>query len=1142
MASPFALLTKVRFAPLFATNLLGTFNDNLFKTRLLMLASYELFRGAPDKAAQMGVLATGLFVLPFFLVSAVAGQLADRFERAGLVRLVKAAEVAIMAVGLAGFALHSMPLLLSALFLMGVHSAVYGPLKYAILPLHLPEEELLGGVGLMEAGGYLAILGGQLLAGLVQPWQAGVIAISMAVLGLIASLAIPPARSPAAPEALDLNIVRASARLIGMARGVRPVWLSMLGVAWFYVVGAVLLAELIPLVQGVLHAERGVAVLFLTLFSVGVAAGAVLANVLLKGEVSARYAPPAALLLAALLLELSFAVGAFSAHAAALGGPRLALARFLAEPAAWRVAADLCALALVGGLYVIPLSAMIQRHSPYANRSRIQSANAILTAASSVAALVVTGLLLKGGVGLPAVIAVLSLGTLVVAAIACVLLPETVIKAALRTVLRLLYRVEISGEEHMPQAGSGAVIVVNHVSYLDAALLAAFLPGKPTFAVHTRIAQAWWMQPILPLFDAFPVDTTNPLSTKAMVRAVQDGRALVIFPEGRITVTGALMKVFGGPGMVADRAAAPIVPVRIDGAQYSPLSHMRGKLRLRLFPKIRIAILPQVRLETTGGPRERRAAAAERLYGVMSEMMFRTSDTGHTLYGALVGAGAVHGRKAPAVEDVKRKPLSYGKLALGARVLSDKLAAVTQPGEAVGLMLPNVNAAVAAFFALQRIGRVAAMLNYGAGPAHLQSACDTAKITTVITSRAFVEQAKLQPAIERLEATGRRIVWLEDLAKQISLFAKLGAALIPEGRPRGQAEDAAVILFTSGSEGAPKAVVLSHRNILSNCAQTAARIDFNPTDKVLNALPIFHSFGLTGGLLLPLLSGVKVLLYPNPLHYAAIPALAYDASATILFGSDTFLSGYARQAQGYDFYSLRYIFAGAEPVKAETRARFADKFGLRIFEGYGVTECAPVIAVNTPMHFRAGSVGRLLPAVEARLEPVPGVAVGGRLHVRGPNVMTGYFLSDNPGVLSPPEDGWHDTGDIVDIDALGFVTILGRAKRFAKIGGEMVSLAACEASASAAWPEFAHAVVSRPDPKKGEQLVLFTTAPDASARELSAWGRAHGVPELMLPKDVRVLETLPTLATGKTDYVTLNALARAAEPTGAGEPEHVEAA
>jgi acyl-[acyl-carrier-protein]-phospholipid O-acyltransferase/long-chain-fatty-acid--[acyl-carrier-protein] ligase len=405
-------------------------------------------------------------------------------------------------------------------------------------------------------------------------------------------------------------------------------------------------------------------------------------------------------------------------------------------------------------------------------------------------------------------------------------------------------------------------------------------------------------------------------------------------------------------------------------------------------------------------------------------------------------------------------------------------------------------------------------------------------VATVVTSSAFVEQAKLQPMIERLQASGRRILFLEDLAKRISPLAKL-AALIADPLtpvPRQASPDRpAVILFTSGSEGAPKAVVLSHRNLLANCAQVASRIDFNPTDRVLNALPVFHSFGLTGGLLLPLLNGVKVLLYPNPLHYAAIPAFAYDASATILFGTDTFLTGYARQAQGYDFYSLRYVFAGAERVKSETRALYGEKFGLRILEGYGVTECAPVIAVNTPMHYKAGSVGQLMPGMETRLETVPGIDQGGRLYVRGPNVMAGYYLASAPGVLQPPADGWHDTGDVVEIDDHGFITIRGRVKRFAKIGGEMVSLAAVESQAAALWPDAIHAAVARPDPKKGEQLVLFTTQADAAAQALSAFGRAHGAAELAIPRDVRVVETLPLLGTGKTDYVALNAMVRAEE-------------
>ena len=1128
-ASEIALLTKRRFAPLFLTNLLGVFNDNLFKTGLLITASYTLFRADPTKAALLATIATGLFVLPFFLFSALAGQIADAWERARLVRTIKVAEVAIMALGLAGFFTQSIGLLLTALFLMGVHSAFYGPLKYAILPEQLNEGEILGGAGVMEAGGFVAILGGQLMAGVVAPWQSGVIACGLAVLGLCASLFIRSAPPAEAAERIDLNIFRISWRLVQSAREIRPVWLAILAIAWFYAVGAALLGELIPLVQGRLHAQQQVAVLFLAIFSVGVALGSLMVNRLLRGEVSARYVPISALVLGGVLIDLCFAVSGFHTS-----GQTLSLGAFLAAPSAWRLVLDLAAISISGGVFVIPLYAILQTESPPQARSRILAASNIVTAAMTVAAIAVAAGLLALGVSIAGLIATMGVATVVVALAACLLLPETLVKALVRAVLKLLYRVEIHGAENMPAPGQGAVVVVNHVSYLDGLLLAVFLPGRPTFAVHTRIAQAWWMQPVLPFFDAFPIDTTNPLAAKAMIKAVQAGRTLVVFPEGRMTVTGALMKVFAGPGMVADKAGAPIVPVRIDGAQYTRFSHLKGKVRLRRFPKIRLTVLPPRRFDLSAAPsaRKRRALAAERLYDVMSGMMFATSDTDRTLFEALRDARAVHGGRAIALEDVKREPLAYDRLILGARLLGGRLKAITAPGEAVGVMLPNVNPALVTFFALQAGGRIPAMLNYTSGPAQIEAACNAARIKTVITARAFVEQARLEPVIARLEGSGRRVVWLEDLAKEISGPAKLLGLIAyhlsrPFAAPRSdpKAADApAVILFTSGSEGAPKGVVLSHRNVLANCAQVAARIDFNPTDRVLNALPIFHSFGLTGATLLPLFNGVRTLLYPNPLHYGAIPAFAYDANATILFGSDTFLAGYARTAQAYDFYSLRYIFAGAEPVKPETRALFSEKFGLRILEGYGVTECAPVIAVNTPMHFQAGSVGQILPGIDTRIEPVEGIDVGGRLFVHGPNVMAGYYLADAPGVLQPPPSGWHDTGDIVSLDALGFVTIRGRAKRFAKIGGEMVSLAAVEGYAAALWPDSAHAVVARPDRRKGEQLVLFTTAPQASAQALLAWGRSHGVAELTLPKEVRTLEALPVLGTGKTDYVALNAM------------------
>jgi acyl-[acyl-carrier-protein]-phospholipid O-acyltransferase/long-chain-fatty-acid--[acyl-carrier-protein] ligase len=514
----------------------------------------------------------------------------------------------------------------------------------------------------------------------------------------------------------------------------------------------------------------------------------------------------------------------------------------------------------------------------------------------------------------------------------------------------------------------------------------------------------------------------------------------------------------------------------------------------------------------------------------MSAMIFATSDLDRTLYQALIDAKDIHGGRMPIVEDIKRAPLTYKRLVIGSIALGRRFEGRTRAGEAVGVLLPNVAGVVATFFGLQAAGRVPAMLNYTSGLANLRAACTAAEIRTIVTARAFIEQGKLEALVEGLEAQGRNFLYLEDIAAEITGWRKFGALLSSpiagrlHRRHKVSPDSPAVILFTSGSEGLPKGVVLTHRNLLANIHQLSARIDFNSADVVLNALPVFHSFGLTGGTLLPILGGVKTLLYPNPLHYRIVPALAYDSNATILFGTDTFLAGYARMAHSYDFYSLRYIFAGAERVRDETRKVWSDKFGLRILEGYGATEAGPVIAVNTPMHFRSGTVGRLLPGIEGKLDPVPGIDEGGKLSIRGPNIMAGYMKADAPGLLQPPERGWHDSGDIVTIDPMGYVTIRGRAKRFAKIGGEMVSLPAVEGYAAAVWPEAEHAVVTRADAKKGEQLVLFTTRKEAKAADLQAWARANGVAELAVPRDIRVIDTLPVLGTGKVDYVGLGAM------------------
>jgi acyl-[acyl-carrier-protein]-phospholipid O-acyltransferase/long-chain-fatty-acid--[acyl-carrier-protein] ligase len=1129
MSAPqFALLGTRRLGPLFVVQFLTALNDNLFKFAMLFLATYTVHAGDPDSAAMLALVATGLFTLPYFVFGALAGQLSDAWDKARLIRLVKLAEIAIMALGLAGFWLQSIPLLLTALFLMGCHSTIFGPAKYAVIPQHLREDEVMGGTGLIEAGTFLAILSGQLMAGIIAPWEAGLTAMGLAVLGYLAALAIPAAPSAAPGLRIDWNPLRSTRRLVAVARHGEGVWLCILGISWFFAVGAVMLSQFTPLVDGVLRGDPSVANLFLIVFSVAVALGSVTVNRLLKGEISGRYVPISSLILAAFMIDLWIMTSGFEPATAAVDWRG-----FAAQPYGVRILADLFMIAFSAGMFVVPLYAILQTSGPAGERSRRIAANNIVNAAIGVATIGIIAGLVAGGLSVPGVIGAMGVATLGVALISCWLLPETVIKALVKALLRTFYKVEIAGAEHMPKPGEPAVVVVNHVSFIDALLLAAFLPGKPTFAVHTRVARKWWMKPALKLFRAFPVDPTNPMAAKAMVRTVKEGNTLVIFPEGRITVTGALMKVFDGPGMVADKAGAPIIPVRIDGAQYTRFSRLKGKVRLRPFPRIKLTVLPPRRFDLPEGvtARARRAIAGRQLYDVMSAMIFETSDMERTLYEALLDARDIHGGKAKVIEDIKREPLSYSRIILGTKALGRVFKGRTEPGEAVGLLLPNVSGVVVSFFALQGLGRVPAMLNYTAGLASLKAACAAAQVRTIVTARAFIAQAKLQPVVDGLEADGRNILYLEDVAATIGAGAKLRAMIGARfarrllRRRRISPDAPAVILFTSGSEGLPKGVVLTHRNLLANCLQLAARIDFNSKDVVLNALPVFHSFGLTGGTLLPVLNGLKAFLYPSPLHYRIVPAVAYDINATILFGTDTFLAGYARMAHSYDFYALRYIFAGAERVREETRRAYADKFGLRILEGYGATETGPVAAVNTPMHYKAGSVGRLLPGMEARLEDVPGIDAGKRLFLRGPNVMAGYLKADLPGVLQPPQDGWHDTGDIVSVDADGFVTIRGRAKRFAKVAGEMVSLPAVEGYAAAVWPDADHAVVTRPDARKGEQLVLYTNAAGATAAALQAWSRANGIAEFSVPKDVRVVEALPVLGTGKLDYVTLGAMA-----------------
>jgi acyl-[acyl-carrier-protein]-phospholipid O-acyltransferase/long-chain-fatty-acid--[acyl-carrier-protein] ligase len=456
-------------------------------------------------------------------------------------------------------------------------------------------------------------------------------------------------------------------------------------------------------------------------------------------------------------------------------------------------------------------------------------------------------------------------------------------------------------------------------------------------------------------------------------------------------------------------------------------------------------------------------------------------------------------------------------------------------GEAIGVLMPTAVPTLALILGLSAQGRIPAMLNFTAGSDGLQSACEGAQIQTIITSKAFVEQAKLEAKLSALQNV--RILYLEELKEEMGFMDKLWlmgyARYFPNCvRVKSDPKTPCVILFTSGSEGKPKGVVLSHEAILANIAQVRAIVDFSTEDKVLNALPIFHSFGFTAGTLLPILGGIRLFLYPSPLHYRVIPEIAYDRSCTILFGTSTFLNNYAKHAHPYDFYRLRYVVAGAEKLSESVKELWFEKFGIRIFEGYGATETAPVIAVNTPMAYRSGTVGQILPGIETKLISVPGIDAGGILHVKGANVMSGYLRAERPGFLEKPVsdagEGWYDTGDIVTIDEQGFVRIAGRVKRFAKIAGEMISLESVEKLAITASPAHFHAVSSVSDESRGEALVLFTTDKELKRDNLQQSARSGGYPEIAVPKKIVYVEAIPVLGTGKTDYVILKTMAEEA--------------
>ncbi len=1121
-----SLLATRRFAPLFWCQFFSAFGDNFLRTALVFLI---LFKVGGSGSEVLISLASATVIAPYFFLSGLGGQMADRFDKAIVARRLKLSEIFAASIAVAGFALHSLPILFFALFCYGVIAALFGPIKYGILPDHLKQSELPRGNALIESATFIAILLGTIVGGIAAKnggsfASFAALMIAFSSFSFITSLFILPTGEGAPHLSVQANIAASTVSLIRQLHSNRLLWWGGLVSSWFWLMGIVVLSIMPPLVKNVLGADEQTVTVFLAVFSISIAVGSGLAAWLAAGRIILLPTLAACVLIGVLAVYLGLIT-----YGSVPGATPRSFTDILASAHGIHVLIAFAGLAISGGLFIVPCFAAIQAWAGPDQRARVIAAVNIINAAFMTFGALIIAVLQTAGVRTPGIFIVIGVASLLVAFLIARTMPTNVLGDTLSILYRVLFRIEVSGIDNLAKAGPRVIIALNHVSFLDWGIALALYRQKALFAVDSNIAQRWWVRPFMGLGRTIAIDPLKPMGTRALINAVKDGYALAIFPEGRITVTGTLMKVYDGVAMIAEKSDAMVVPVRIEGLEQTPFSRLsKEQMPRRWFPKVKVTILEPVKLAVDPAlkGRARRRAAGAKLYEVMSNLIFRTTSTDRTIVEAVIQEAKRQGPGRIAIEDPLSGALSYRRILMGAAILGGKLMPLADEGRPLGVMLPNANGAVVTFLAVLSAGRVPAMINFSAGPKNIVAACKAAELSTVVTSRSFVEKGRLEPVVAAI-AEHAHVVYLEDIRDTISTLDKI-RGLFHRNKPLvpRKADDWAAILFTSGSEGMPKGVVLSHRNMLSNAAQAAARVDIGRTDILFNVLPMFHSFGLTVGTVLPLVLGVRIFLYPSPLHYRTIPELIYSTGATLLFGTDTFLAGYARSANAYDFRSIRYVLAGAEPVKEATRNAYLEKFGLRILEGYGVTETAPALALNTPMFNKFGTVGRLLPGMEARLEKVDGVEEGGRLFVSGPNVMLGYLRVEHPGVLEAPPEGWHDTGDIVTIDSEGYITIKGRAKRFAKIGGEMVSLAAVEMLASDIWPNAPSACATVPDARKGERLVLVTQQPDATRAALMAHAREKGASELMVPAEVVIVDKLPLLGAGKIDNLAVTAMVR----------------
>jgi acyl-[acyl-carrier-protein]-phospholipid O-acyltransferase/long-chain-fatty-acid--[acyl-carrier-protein] ligase len=1116
------ILKERGFFCFFWTQFLGAFNDNFYKIIVTLIALDIPASGGIQYIPLIG----GLFILPFLLFSGYAGYLADVYSKRNVLVAVKVFEIFAMGLGFLGFFVDRMEPMLTVVFLMGLHSTFFSPAKYGILPEMLPEKDLSRGNGLLEMSTFMAIILGTAFGGTIyEAWKdrlgwIGVILIAIAALGTITSLGITRVPSSGSSKKFVLNplaeIWDGTKRLYSD----RPLWLTVMGISYFWFLGAFLQMVLPLLGKEILQLGETRIGLLWTFAAIGIGLGSLAAGRLSGDKIELGLVPLG-----------SVGMGAFS------------ILLFFAPPSFYLAAVCLVLIGFAAGFFAVPLNALLQQRSGREDKGRLIATNNVF---NTLGVLLASAMLwaLATLLYLPAdhVILILGLLTFVLTLYALYLLPDFVVRFILWIFTHTLYRIRIVGENNIPLRGP-ALLVSNHVSFVDALLIGASVPRFIRFMLDREYYDIRWLNWLFRLMKSIPISVSKPRdivhALQSARKELEQGQVVCIFAEGAITRLGHILPFKRGFEKIVEGTNFPIIPVHLDQLWGSIFSFKEG----RFFWK-RPKLTPYPVTVSFGAPLPSTATVPEVRQAVLeleSQAFDYRRATQGLLHTRFIRTAKRHWFSF-CLADTTGIELSFGKALIGSMLLGRWLRQHAANDSTIGIVLPASAGGALTNIAVFLAGKVPVNLNFTAGQEAMNTAIQQCGINRIITSRLFLSKANVPeiPGMVFLEEIRKSFTPLRKLLTFISAFFLPSRVLEHRYSKSQKNRELATIIFSSGSTGTPKGVMLSHRNILANIESVCQVIHFSRSDKVMGVLPFFHSFGFSISLWLPLIVGFGAVYHPNPMDAKTIGETVQKYRATILISTPTFYAGYMRRCTAEEFATLRYVIAGAEKLRQQIREGFKEKYGMELLEGYGCTELAPVVSVNLPDVVEApepqtghkpGTVGHPIPGVAVKaVDPDTGHSLPpgqeGMLIANGANRMLGY--------LGQPElteqslrDGWYVTGDIGSLDEDGFITITDRISRFSKIGGEMVPHMVIEEAINKLLGEAASVVTAVPDEQRGEKLIAFYTRNGMAADELWEKLNQSDLPKLWIPKrdNIYSIDSIPVLGSGKIDLKNVKRLA-----------------